>query len=56
LLAVYEAAGNNWNIKAGDYRPLLGQASDAQMQSTTIALPDTVWSAAHGGNEPVLRH
>jgi beta-glucosidase len=46
LLAVYEAAGNNWHIKAGNYRLLLGDASDAQMQSTTVALPDTVWSAS----------
>jgi beta-glucosidase len=45
LLAVYETAGNNWHIKPGDYRLLLGQASDAQMQSATVTLPDTVWSA-----------
>jgi beta-glucosidase len=46
LLSVYEAAGNNWHIKAGDYRLLLGDESDAQMQSTTVVLPDTVWSAS----------
>jgi beta-glucosidase len=47
LLATYEAAGNNWHIKAGTYRLLLGEASDAQMQSAEVTLPDTVWSAAH---------
>jgi beta-glucosidase len=46
LLATYEAAGNNWHIKAGDYRVMLGQASDADMQSVTVQLPDQVWSAS----------
>src|SRR4051794_11844741 len=46
LLATYEAAGNNWHIKAGDYRVLLGDAADAQMQSTTVTLPDRLWSAS----------
>jgi beta-glucosidase len=47
LLATYEAAGNNWHIKGGTYRLMLGEASDAQMQSTDVTLPDSVWSAAH---------
>ena len=47
LLATYEAANNNWHIKAGDYRLLLGDAADAQMQSATLTLPDSLWSAAH---------
>jgi beta-glucosidase len=46
LLATYEAAGNNWHIKAGDYRVMLGQASDAEMQSVTVTLPDQLWSAS----------
>ncbi len=46
LLAVYEAAGNNWHIRGGDYRLTLGQASDGEMQSLEISLPDSSWSAA----------
>ncbi|HET7597573.1 MAG TPA: glycoside hydrolase family 3 C-terminal domain-containing protein, partial [Burkholderiales bacterium] len=46
LLATYEAAGNNWHIRAGDYRLMLGQASDGQMQSVDVELPDSVWSAS----------
>jgi beta-glucosidase len=46
LLATYEAAGNNWHIKPGTYRLLLGQASDDQMQTADIGLPDSVWSAS----------
>jgi beta-glucosidase len=46
LLATYEAAGNNWHIKAGAYRLLLGDSSDAQMQSATLSLPDSLWSAS----------
>jgi beta-glucosidase len=47
LLATYEAAGNNWHIRAGTYRLLLGQASNAPMQTADVSLPDTVWSASH---------
>jgi beta-glucosidase len=47
LLATYEAAGNNWHIRGGEYRLLLGDAADAQMQSISLALPDSRWSAAH---------
>jgi beta-glucosidase len=46
LLATYEAAGNNWHIRAGDYRLLLGQSSDDQMQTVDVTLPDSVWSAS----------
>ena len=45
LLATYEAANNNWHIKAGIYRIMVGQASDGQMQTAEVTLPDTVWSA-----------
>ncbi|MEA3079463.1 MAG: beta-glucosidase [Sphingomonadales bacterium] len=47
LLATYEAANNNWRIKAGTYRLTVGEASDAPMQTAEITLADTVWSAAH---------
>ena len=47
LLATYEAAGNNWHIRAADYRVVLGEASDAPIESVTVTLPDTVWSAAN---------
>jgi beta-glucosidase len=46
LLATYEAANNNWHIRAGDYRLMLGQSSDGPMSSVTVTLPDQVWSAA----------
>jgi beta-glucosidase len=46
LLATYEAANNNWHIRAGDYRLMLGQSSDGPMASVTVTLPDQVWSAA----------
>lgn len=46
LLATYEAAGNNWHIRAGEYRLMLGDSSDAPMQSVTVTLPDQVWSAS----------
>ena len=47
LLATYEAANNNWHIKAGEYRLLLGDAADAKMQSVSVTLTDSLWSAAH---------
>ena len=50
LLATYEAANNNWHIKAGDYRMLLGDSADAQMQSATVTLPDSRWSASVAGD------
>jgi beta-glucosidase len=46
LLATYEAAGNNWHIRGGDYRVTIGEASDSPMQSATVSLPDIVWSAS----------
>jgi beta-glucosidase len=49
LLATYEAANNNWHIKAGTYRLMVGQASDSPMQTTEIALSDNLWSASKSG-------
>ena len=46
LLATYEAAGNNWHIKAGTYRLMLGDASDGEMTVADVTLPDSVWSAS----------
>jgi beta-glucosidase len=46
LLATYEAANNNWHIKAGTYRVMLGDAADAKMQSVEVTVPDAVWSAS----------
>ena len=46
LLATYEAANNNWHIKAGTYRLSLGQSSDDQVQTAELTLPDAVWSAS----------
>ena len=46
LLATYEAANNNWHIKAGTYRLLVGQSSDSPMQTTEISLPGSIWSAS----------
>jgi beta-glucosidase len=46
LLATYEAAGNNWHTKGGTYRVMLGQASDDQMQTADVTLPDSIWSAS----------
>jgi beta-glucosidase len=48
LLAIYEAANNNWHIKAGTYRLMVGQASDSPMQTIEIALPNNLWSASNG--------
>ena len=50
LLATYEAAGNRWHIRAGDYRVMLGDSSDAEMESVDVQLPDAVWSAASAGS------
>jgi beta-glucosidase len=46
LLATYEAANNNWRIKAGTYRLSLGEASDAPTQTADVTLPDSLWSAS----------
>jgi beta-glucosidase len=46
LLATYEAAGNNWHIRAGTYRVKLGDSSDDLTQSVSVTLPDSVWSAS----------
>ncbi|MFL6736065.1 MAG: glycoside hydrolase family 3 C-terminal domain-containing protein [Sphingomonas sp.] len=45
LLATYEAAGNNWHIHGGSYQLTFGQASDGEMQSAEVTLPDSSWSA-----------
>jgi beta-glucosidase len=50
LLATYEAAGDRWHIRAGDYRLMLGDSSDAQMQSVEVQLQDAVWSASSASN------
>jgi len=47
LLATYEAAGDSWRVRAGAYRVLLGQASDALPLSVDIPLPAMTWSAVH---------
>jgi beta-glucosidase len=46
LLATYEAAGNNWHLRAGEYRVMLGQASDDLPQAVSVTMPDSVWSAS----------
>jgi len=46
LLATYEAAGNNWHIRAGEYRLLLGDAANVLPQSVSVTLGDSVWSAS----------
>jgi beta-glucosidase len=46
LLATYEAAGNNWHIRAGEYRLMLGQTSDELPQAVSVTLTDAVWSAS----------
>jgi beta-glucosidase len=50
LLATYEAAGNNWHIRAGDYRLILGDASDAPVQDVTVHLADAVWPASNSAH------
>jgi beta-glucosidase len=46
LLATYEAAGNSWHIRSGEYRLMLGQASDDISQTVSVTLPDARWSAS----------
>jgi beta-glucosidase len=50
LLATYEAANNNWHIQAGAYRLMLGAASDAQMTTADVTMPDSIWSASAAAN------
>lgn len=50
LLATYEAAGNNWHIRKGEYDLRLGEASDELTQSVRVMLPDTTWSASVAGD------
>jgi beta-glucosidase len=47
LFATYEAAGDRWHIREGDYQLMLGDSSDAQMESVEVHMPNVVWSAAH---------
>jgi len=49
LLATYMTAADSWQIKAGSYRVLLGQASDDLPQSAEVTLPAAMWSAVHSG-------
>ena len=48
LLATYQAAGNKWTIAPGEYRVMLGQASDDLPLVAKVTLPAMSWSAAHG--------
>jgi beta-glucosidase len=50
LLATYQAAGNSWAITPGEYRVMLGQASDDLPVSAKVKLPAMSWSAAHASN------
>ena len=50
LIATYEAAGNHWRVRAGDYRVMLGDSSDAQFESVDVELPGAVWSASKAAN------
>lgn len=45
LLATYQAAGDTWTIKAGQYRVMVGQASDELPLAATVTLPAMTWSA-----------
>ena len=47
LLATYEAAGDNWHIRAGDYRVMVIDGSLPAPQEATVHLADAVWPAAH---------
>jgi beta-glucosidase len=47
LLAVFQAAGDNWSLSGGTYRVLAGQASDDLPLDADVALPAARWSAAH---------
>lgn len=46
LLATYEAAGNDWHLRGGEYRLVAGQSSDSPEQTVGVTLPDQVWSAS----------
>ncbi|ESQ91142.1 hypothetical protein ABENE_10820 [Asticcacaulis benevestitus DSM 16100 = ATCC BAA-896] len=48
ILATYDEATDSWVIKAGSYRVMLGLSSDNLSQATSITLPESRWSAAHG--------
>jgi beta-glucosidase len=46
LLATYEAAGNNWHIRAGDYRLILEDGTSSVGQEVTVHVSDAIWSAS----------
>ncbi|HEX8937790.1 MAG TPA: glycoside hydrolase family 3 C-terminal domain-containing protein, partial [Sphingomicrobium sp.] len=57
LLAIYQAQGDSWHIKAGAYRLMLGDASDAPMRTVAIMLPNSSWSASSAAEPPTkVRH
>jgi beta-glucosidase len=47
LLATWREADDHWVIKAGAYRVMAGQASDALPLSETVAVPGEDFSAVH---------
>jgi len=50
LLATYEAAGNNWHIRGGEYDLSIGDSAATLVHSVRVTLPDSIWSAATAGN------
>ena len=52
LLAIYEAAGNNWHIRGGEYDLWIGQSSARPMQSVRLTLQDSSWSASNVETKP----
>ena len=52
LLATYEAAGDRWHIRSGDYRLLLDDGTGTTPQQVTVHLEDAVWPSAHAAQAP----
>ena len=50
LLATYEAAGNNWHIRGGQYDVSVADSAATPAKTVRVTLPDSIWSAAHAGN------
>ncbi len=46
LLATYEAAGNKWHIRAGDYRVILEDGTESPGQEVSVHVGDASWSAS----------
>jgi beta-glucosidase len=46
LLAIYEAAGNNWHIRGGEYDLWAADSSEARMPVVRVTLQDATWSAS----------